>query len=148
MTSLSFTANRIKPMENARLESKRAGGSGGLGDLVYVASDGDVELADANAVSSSGLQAVAIGMVVACSGQDDEKTTFADGDPVTVCTFGRVAGFTSLTPGVLGWVSATAGDIDDTKPTGPTTYAFAAGYNYSASEFFVAPGIAAPVSGT
>lgn len=148
MTSLSFTAARIKTQPGAILQKKRAGGAGSVGDWVYVAADGDVELADANAVSSAGLQALGIGIVVSCSGEDDADTTFADGDPVTVCTYGRVEGFSGLTPGVIGWTSATAGDIDDTKPTGPTTYAFAAGYCYDSGSFFVLPGVAAPVSGT
>jgi hypothetical protein len=91
---------------------KAAGGSGSVGDPVYIASDGDVEQADADASASS----QAVGLVVSAP---NGKTTFVAGDAVDVAGPGsRITGFSSLTPGALLYASVTAGAIANAAPAG------------------------------
>lgn len=128
MASLSFTAANIRPLDGAVTRGFNAGAASITpGDLVYIASDGDVELADGN-----GAQALAraVGIVTAIQGG---KASTAAGDRVTVVLFGPVAGFASLTPGANGYLSDTAGDIADAV----ATYDRIVGFAESATVFFV-----------
>lgn len=128
MASLSFTAANIRPLDGAVTRAFNAGAASITpGDLVYIVSDGDVEVADGN-----GAQALAraVGIVTAIQGG---KASTAAGDRVTVVLFGPVAGFTGLTPGANGYVSDTAGDIADAV----ATYDRIVGFAESATVFFV-----------
>ena len=113
MADLTLTAKNIRPLIGSNVIQYAAGGTGNLGDLVYVAADGDVEQADADAAGS----AQAAGMVVSIGGQG--ATTFAAGDEVGVCVFGRVSiKDTSVTPGALAYVSTNVGKIETAAPAG------------------------------
>lgn len=130
MASLSFTAANIRPLDGAITRGFNAGAASITpGDLVYIASDGDVETADGNQTQAISR---AVGIVVAIQGG---KSSTAAGDRVTVCMFGPVAGFASLTPGANGYVSDTAGDIADAA----ATYDRIVGFAESATVFFVHP---------
>lgn len=89
----------------------QAGGTISIGDVVYVASDGDWERADAN-----GAQALARGQGIAVQSYDGE-TTITAGNPVTVCMYGPVAGFDNVTPGANYYISDTAGALGDAPAT-------------------------------
>jgi hypothetical protein len=110
------------------VQSFDLGGAADVGDLVYIASDGDVEKADASAQDS----AKAVGILTAVEGGEDSGTA---GDLVSVCVFGPVAGFSSMTPGANGYVSDTPGDIDASAGT----YDRIVGFAKSAAVFFVSP---------
>lgn len=130
MASLAFTAANIRPLDGSVSRGFNAGAASITpGDLVYIASDGDVELADGNGDVAL---ARAVGIVVAIQGG---KATTAAGDRVTVAVFGPVAGFSSLTPGANGYLSDTAGDIADAV----ATYDRIVGFAESATVFFVFP---------
>lgn len=107
MANVTVTAKNVRPLNGAKCFPFNAGGSGAIGDLVYLASDGDVEITDA---SSAGT-AAAIGVVVAAGTQG--SLTFAAGDRVAVCRYGPVAGFSGGTPGALSYVSNDAGKVED-----------------------------------
>jgi len=113
MADVTFTAAEIAPLREhgAVVLDGRAGGAITVGHLVYMASDGDWERADAN-VSA----AVARAQGIAVASYDGE-TTIASGDPVSVCVFGPVAGFSSLTPGANLYISDTVGRIADAAAT-------------------------------
>ena len=130
MTDISLTAAQIRPLtENgAVLRRYTAGASITIGDAVYVASDGDVEPADGNAVAS----ARAIGIAVASY---DGETSVNSGDPVTVCVFGPVSGFSGMTPGANHYVSDEAGNVADSAGTCSRII----GYAESATVLFVHP---------
>lgn len=130
MSDYTRTDADIRPLEGAVLRRYAAGGSGNKGDAVYVASDGDVEVTDSDASGTSD----GIGLVIGVS--DEGVTTFVSGDAVTVCVFGPVGGFASLTPGAVGYVSGTAGKLATTAGTTLKRM----GYNESATVFFVDPG--------
>jgi hypothetical protein len=94
-----------------------AGGTINIGDVVYEAADGDVEQAAGGSVATSW----AIGIAVATP---DGGTSVSAGERVDVVTSGPVAGFASLTPGNLGWVSDTAGKVDTAAGTKDTIVGF------------------------
>lgn len=108
MADITVTAQQVRALtrNGARVRRHRAGGTITIGNLVYIASDGDVEEADAN-VAGKG---AAIGIAVQSY---DGETTINSGDPVTVCVYGPVSGYSSLTPGTMLWVSDNVGRIGD-----------------------------------
>lgn len=109
MADIAFTAAEIRPLvpNGAVLRQHTAGGTITIGHLVYVAADGDVEQADANAGTPA---EQAIGIAVESY---DGETTITAGNPVTVCVYGPVSGFSGATPGDVLYVSNTVGRIAD-----------------------------------
>lgn len=95
-----------------------AGGTIQVGDVVYSASDGDWERADAN-VS----QTLARAQGIAVQSYDGE-TTIASGDALSVCVYGPVAGFDNCTPGANYYISDAAGALGDA----PAAYDRIVGY--------------------
>lgn len=138
MAAVAFEATEIRhlPFNGALVRPYRAGGAITVGHLVYVATDGDVEAADANV---DGPATATIGIAVC--GLDGE-TAIASGDPVSVCVFGPVSGFSGMTPGDVLWVSDTVGRVD----TAAGTFDRAIGYAERAGVIFVNPQINDPSS--
>lgn len=136
MAAIDYTPAYIRPLEGAELRDFNAGGSGDLGSSVYIASDGDVEVTDADAAAT----AHGRGIVVAVN--KEGETTFADGDRVTVCVFGPVAGYSGMTPGARVFVDTEAGKLDHTAPS----VVMPMGYAESAGVVFVAPSMSGPTS--
>lgn len=126
---------QVRPLEGAEVQNVEAGGSGSVGDWVYIAADGDWEQADGSASAT----AEGRGIVV---GTSHGGTTFAAGDGLAVVTLGPVAGFDSLTPGAVGYTSDDAGKLEDAAGT----VTWRGGYALSAQVFYVMPGMAAATS--
>lgn len=128
---ITVTAAQIRALTDngAVLQSYRAGGTISIGNLVYLASDGDVEHADGNGSLAT---AAAIGIAVASY---DGETSVASGDPVTVCVFGPVSGYSGMTPGANVYVSDTVGRLSTVAGTASRII----GYSRSASVVFVHP---------
>jgi hypothetical protein len=122
MTALTVTAADVRPLVGARIRRFDAGGSLNIGDVVYVAADGDVEQTSGTAFAMAG----AVGIAVSTPDGGSSVTT---GERVDVVTDGPVAGFSSLTPGALGWVSDTAGKVDSAAGTKDTVVGFAEAAN-------------------
>ena len=138
MSAVAFEATEIRhlPFNGAVVRPYRAGGTITVGNLVFVATDGDVEAADGNVDAVS---ATAVGIAVC--GLDGE-TAIASGDPVSVCVFGPVSGYSGMTPGDILYVSDTVGRVD----TAPGTFDRAIGYAERAGVVFVNPQINDPSS--
>lgn len=132
MAAIDVTAALVRPLNGAVIRRYNAGGTVTPGQAVYIASDGDVEAADADAVGSS----QARGVVIA---DGSGSTSFAAGDRVDVVVFGPVTGFTGATPGAVAYVSPTAGALDHTASATAGDFNFIAGYFESAVTFFVQP---------
>ena len=130
MTVVTVTAVECRhlPFNGSVVRRYLAGGTVNVGDAVYIAADGDVEQADGSVAGT----AFGIGIVVA---GDDSTTSIAAGKPASVCVFGPVTGFSGATPGTKGWISDTAGKVDDAAGTS----AHELGYFESATIFFVNP---------
>jgi hypothetical protein len=136
---VSLTQAQIRPL-NARqtvIRNFDAGAEVYVGYAVYEDSSGDVQHADADALTT----ARANGIVVAT--YDGEVTT-ASGNRVAVAVFGPVSGFSSMTPGGLVYVSGTVGRITQTKPA--TGYAHVIGYALDANTVWVDPNMESPES--
>lgn len=111
MAAISFTAADVRPLSGASVRRFDAGGTIGIGSPVYIASDGDVEVADGSAVNTT---LGTIGLAVATP---DGGTSVSTSERVDVVTHGPVAGFSSLTPGGLVFVSDTGGGLDTASGT-------------------------------
>lgn len=128
MSVVTVTSTDVRPLTGATVRRFTAGGSITLGNAVYIASDGDVEEADGSVIGTTW----AVGVAVATP---DGGTSVSSGERVDVVLAGPVAGFSSLTPGALGYVSDTTGGID----TAAGTKTLILGFNESATVFFVRP---------
>lgn len=138
---MAVTAANVRALEGAILRNKKAGGTVNMGDAVYIDSNSAVQQAKANAAATSAAEGVIV--AVAQPGQ----TSAAAGEGVSVCTFGPVGGFSSLTPGAVYYVDAsTAGAITATAPSGGGAWAKSIGYAESDTILFVSPGIRPAIS--
>lgn len=111
MALITVTPADVRPLPGAEVERYNAGGSGNVGDLVYMATDGDVEQGNGGAAGT----AYAIGVVVSVNG--GPKTSFVAGDRLDVVVKGRVTGFSGMTPGDMLYQSDTAGRVGDAAGT-------------------------------
>ncbi|MCP5016863.1 MAG: hypothetical protein GY938_16585 [Ketobacter sp.] len=132
MADITVTSNDVRPLANAVLRRFVAGGSGSVGDLVYIAADGDVEQADASAAGTT----YSSGVVVKNLSNAD-SATFVATDILEVAVFGSVAGFSGMTPNDVLYQSDTAGQLADAA--GTTSHKFARAH--SATVLFVNPAI-------
>lgn len=130
MTALSFTAKKISPLPGAIVREFTLGSAAGVGDLVFIASDGYVDPTDADAATAL----ATVGIIVAIGGEGAESGDA--GDRCSVVVFGPVGGFSGLTPGEFGYASATAGDIED-APAGTGDYYLVAGVCIATDVFHV-----------
>lgn len=121
MADLTVTAKSVRPLPSSIVREFTAGGSGNVGDIVYVDANGKVQQTDADAAGTL----VAIGVVVAVGSYG--ATAFVSGDPVSVVIFGAVCGFSGLTPGSKVYVSNTAGKLADAAGTNTRVMGLAIG---------------------
>lgn len=140
MAAAAYTPANIRPLQGALLRPYTAGGSGELGNSVYIASDGDVEVTDANVAATAKFHGIAVAI------NKEGETAFVAGDKLDVCVLGPVSGYSSLTPGARLFVDEDAGKLDETVPAGAGTWTKSAGYAESAGVVFVMPDVAAPSS--
>lgn len=110
---IAYTAAEIRALQDhgAIVRAFKAGGTVYVGQIVYIAADGDVELADGNGSLDI---ARAVGVVVASY---DGETTITAGNPASVCVFGPVSGFSAMTPGQPVFVSDTIGRFSSVAGT-------------------------------
>jgi hypothetical protein len=131
MADVTVTAGDVR-LISGPVRRFKAGGTGSLGDFVYVADDGDVEQTDADAAAS----AQSTGVVIS-AGQEG-ATTFAAGDPLDVALPGAiVTGFSGLTPGAPVYASVTPGAGADAIPAAAGDYIWVSGRAISATELLV-----------
>lgn len=113
MADIALTSANIRALtaNGAVVIPGQAGGTITVGNLVYIASDGDWEHADGNVSAAvAGAQGIAIESY-------DGESTINSGDPVSVCVYGPVSGYTSLTAGANFYLSDTVGRIADAVGT-------------------------------
>ena len=129
MSAITVTAADVRPLTGASIRRFDAGGTISIGAPVYIASDGDVEHADGSGT------ATLLGFAGIAVATPDGGTSVSAGERVDVVTHGPVAGFSSLTPGSLVYVSDTAGGFD----TAAGTKDLIVGLAESATVVFVRP---------
>lgn len=131
MADVTVTAGDVR-LIGGPVRRFAAGGTGSLGDFVYVADDGDVEQADADAAAS----AQSTGVVIS-AGQEG-GTTFAADDQLDVALPGAiVTGFSGLTPGTLLFTSTTAGAAADAAPSASGDYVWVCALALSETEVLI-----------
>ena len=142
MTALTVTAADVSATEErgAIFDRYEAGEALTLGQAVYLNSSNKAY----KAVNDSSAHAKAVGIVTGAPNFYGE-TTVASGDIATVCVYGPVWGFSSLSSGKDGWVGSTAGQLVDAAPT-PNVYQFIVGHAIDDQTFFVDPGTGSPTS--
>ena len=120
MADLTLTAANVRalPEHGAIVLPAQAGEALTIGDLVYPASDGDWMKADGNTTAAA---ARAQGIVVESY---DGETSIADTAACSVCIFGPVSGFASVTPGANYYLSDTAGKVADAAGSNDRIVAF------------------------
>lgn len=136
MTALTVTAAKVSAdqTQGSIVRNYELAAEMTLGTLVSLDSSGKLTKAQADGTAA---EARAIGILVA-GPYLMGGTTIASGQRGSVCTFGPVYGFSGMTPGAVGWVSDTAGEID-TAPSSTNT--IAAGRAWAADVFFVNIGV-------
>lgn len=120
MADLTVTASKVRPLDGSITRRKVLGGSASVGDIVTLQTDGTI-------IKTTG--AIAFGIITSV---DNKTSAGVSGDAVAVTVLGPVAGFSSLSPGRLGYVSATDGKIAD---AGSAVF----GYAEDDQTFFVLP---------
>lgn len=138
---MTVTAANVRALEGAILRNKKAGGTVSMGQAGYIDSNSAVQAAKADAAATSAAEGIVV--AVAQPGQ----TSAASGEGISMCVFGPVGGFSSLTPGAVYYVDdTTAGAITATAPTGAGKWAKSIGYAESDTILFVSPGIRPAIS--
>lgn len=111
MADMAVTSAEVRALTShgAVVVPGTAGATVTIGYLVYQASDGDWEHADAN-VSAT----LATVMGLAVESYDGEDTVAAN-NALSVCIRGPVSGFDALTAGALYYLSNTVGRVSDAE---------------------------------
>lgn len=136
MADLTVTAKDVRPLDGSTVRGYDLGGAATPGQAMYIASDGDIEVADAN--GSAALRRFR-GLLVAIEGG---RSTGVAGHRATLCVYGPVAGFSGLTPGANVYLSDTAGALADA----PGSEVVPVGYAESATVVFLQPELDQPAS--
>jgi hypothetical protein len=124
MADIAVNTSRVRALQGANVLQKAAGGSGSLGDALNLATTGNV-------LQNNMAAGKAFGVAVSTS---KKAATFASGDEVGVVVFGRITGYSGMTPGKLVYLSATAGRLADAGTV-------AIGYSITDTDIFVMPGV-------
>lgn len=136
MASITVTAADVDAANNALIDRGTLGEAAAPGDALYLHSDGLWYLADASAEASAKARGVLAG------GQ--MGTAYPAGMVVDICKHGRLSGFAGMTIGADVYVSATAGDMDQTAPSAGGTYVWQIGHADEAGVLFIDPQAGAP----
>lgn len=128
MADMTTVVANASKLPGAIGQDADAGGAGNLLDTVYIAADDDFEVADASTAGPAKTR----GIVTSIGGG---KTTFVAGDRIHVVTYGRVTGFSGMTPGTTLFQSDEAGKLADAAGT----VSHKAGYVWDATTVFINP---------
>lgn len=123
------SVTKIGPLPGSVIREFDLGGALAVGDLCYIASDGDVEEANGGAAGTAWAKGVVVSI-----GTEGAESGIA-GDRASVAIFGPVCGFSGMTPGAEHYVSDTAGAVDDANGTVTVVI----GYAEAADILFVDP---------
>ena len=139
MADITFTASDVRPLPGYRSRRIESGDTIYTGEGVYIDSNGDGK----STAAGDSLTACAYGICAAVQ-VDGGGTVAADGVMMDVVYSGAVTGFSSMTPGLPVFVSATAGLLTQDTPAAGS-YVFMIGIAESASIILVNPSYATPL---
>jgi hypothetical protein len=139
MADMSVVAKEVRPLNGAIVRRFTAGGTVAAGQAVYIAADGDVELADADDQTQVQARGIVVGVGV------EGQTSAGAGQVVDVVTHGPIAlGATGLTDGGAVYISTNAGGLDQTGPSAQGKFRFVIGWAESDSTIYVNPQVLVP----
>ncbi len=134
MTDIVVTPADVRPLPGATMFRGVAGAALNVGESVYKHSTTNQwRKTDASAAST----AKARGVVVSAP---NGALAAVAGDAIDIVTEGPVAGFASMTPGAVEYVSETAGAIADAAPSTAAAVVWAMGWAMTAAVLYVNPG--------
>jgi hypothetical protein len=142
MAAISVTAANVSANEvrGAIVRWYQTGEALNVGQAVYLDSNNLAWRAKAD----SQAHATAVGVVAFGDNFYGEKSIVSGGQ-CGVVVYGPMNGFASMSQAQAGWISATAGQIDDTAPTGGA-WQFQIGHAIDDQTFFVDPNPQTPAS--
>lgn len=109
------------------------------GQPVYLDGTSGWKPADADAAASGLLRGLALS-------DGYGSVSFAIGTVIDIVVFGRVAGFSGMTPGANVYVSLDAGELTHTAPPDSGDFIVAAGWSSASDVLFVNPQITVPTA--
>jgi len=125
VADITVTKNNIRPLDFAVVERVQVSAATENGETLALQATG-------KARKTSGASDGLIGIQVST---DNRSADAAADEWVGACVFGKVTGFSGLTPGQLYYLSANAGNIADTGT-------IAVGYAWDDTTIFVQPALA------
>lgn len=138
MAEIPVTPTQVEASPGAVIERVILGAAAVAGDWLYLDGANSWKPADADTVSAARARCLLVGAGV-------QGTTYPSGANVDAVFFGLVGGFSGMTPNGDIHTSPTAGDGDQTAPTGGANFVHIAGWAFSATEVFVDPAKTVPV---
>lgn len=132
MAVIAYTPQAVSPLKQAVIRTVIAGGTGEVGQAIYLNSSGQAIQANAGAAGT----ATTRGIVAAVLRDGLGQNTFAAGDTLDVVFIGPINGYSGMTPGTAVYQSNTAGRLD----TAAGTVTKIVGFALDASTVFVNPG--------
>ena len=110
MADIALTSKKVRRHPQTKIRDMNAGGSGNVGDYVYIAADGHAEQTAAGAAGTT----FGFGIVISVS---ESKVAFEAGDRLAVAYEGPVSGFSGLTPNDILYTSDNAGKLANAPGT-------------------------------
>ena len=137
MADIALVAANIDASPDALIERVTLGAAATVGQALYLDGANGWKPADADAIGSAQARCILSGGTLG--------TSYPSGAVVDAVFFGKVSGFTGMTPAARVYVSTTAGAFDHTAPATAGDYPFILGWAFAADTLFVAPQSALPV---
>lgn len=134
MADITVVAANVRPLPGAQTLRLVSHEALTVGQFVYINSDGEAQLSDADAAAS----AIVVGVVVSVAASS--RTVSVAGEVVDVLWMGRVTGFSGMTPGIHVYVSTTAGAASDARYAGSSgDFVYEIGIALNATDILVRP---------
>lgn len=134
MADQTVTPIDVRPLGGSLKLNAPVGGPVSLGDVCYIAADGDWERADADVAATARIRGVCVS--TPRSGVADAEA----GDRCDFVTVGPVTGFSGLTPGNEYFASTNPGKVESAAPGGASAdFKFILGTALTAVSIFVFP---------
>lgn len=139
MADIPVIREEIDASPDAHIERVILGAEGKAGENLYQDGANGWKPGDADALASAQARCLLLGSGVL-------GTTYPQGAVVDAVFFGKVSGFSGMTPGDRVYVSTTPGALDQSAPSVSGDYPFVFGWAFGPDTIFVDPQKAMPTA--